>query len=41
MGNILDQIIETKRNEVKAAKKNRPLSELKAALRDTRPTRDF
>ncbi len=41
MGNILDQIIETKRGEVAAARKNRPLSELKAALRDTRPTRDF
>jgi len=41
VGNILDQIIETKGGEVAAAKRNRPLSELKAALRDTRPTRDF
>jgi len=41
VGNILDQIVETKRGEVATAKRRRPLSELKVALRDTRPTRDF
>lgn len=41
MGNILDQIVETKRGEVALAKAERSLSELKAALRDTPPTRSF
>lgn len=41
MGNILDRIVETKRGEVAVAKVRRPLSELKAALRDVAPPRNF
>lgn len=41
MGNILDQIVETKRAEVAAARRRRPLAELKSALADLPPPRDF
>ena len=41
MGNILDEIIETKRVEVAAAKVRRSLDEVRAAARDAAPPRDF
>lgn len=41
MSTILDQIIETKREEVEAARTARPLDTLKAAMRDLPPPRDF
>lgn len=41
MGNILDQIVETKRAEVAAARVRRPLRDLKKAIHDADPPRDF
>jgi indole-3-glycerol phosphate synthase len=41
VGNILDQIVETKRGEVAAAKAQRPLADLKHAIRDVTPPRNF
>ncbi len=41
MGTILDEIVETKRREVARARSGRGLAELKAAVRDVAPTRDF
>ncbi len=41
MGTILDKIIAAKRQQVDAAKQQRPLSELRAALADAPPVRPF
>ncbi len=41
MANILDEIAQAKREEVEAAKASRPLRDLKSAIRDTGPARDF
>ncbi|GMU20443.1 MAG: indole-3-glycerol phosphate synthase [Phycisphaerae bacterium] len=41
MANILDQIVETKRGELRAAMARRPLADLKAAVRDLPPPRGF
>ncbi len=41
MGSILEKILKTKRAEVEAAKAARPESEIRAALRDAPPVRDF
>lgn len=41
MGNILDEIVQAKRQEVGQAKLARPLQELRAAAVDTPPPRDF
>jgi len=38
---ILDKIVATKRQEIAAARQSRPESELRAALRDAPPIRDF
>jgi indole-3-glycerol phosphate synthase len=38
---ILDHILETKRNEVAAAKQRRPITELQAAIARAAPPRDF
>lgn len=41
MGNILDDIVRTKRAEVETARRRRPPAELKAAIADLPPARDF
>lgn len=41
MFTILDKIVDAKRDEIAAAKAARPKSELRAALADTPPVRDF
>jgi indole-3-glycerol phosphate synthase len=41
MPTILDRIVETKRQEIAAAKARRPEAELRAALADAPPPRDF
>jgi len=41
VGNILDQIIETKRGEVAEAKSRRSVTRLKKVIRDSAPPRDF
>jgi len=41
MATILDKIVHTKRGEIAAAKSERPESELRAALADAPPVRDF
>ncbi len=41
MGNILDDILQTKRGEVARARARRPLHELRASLKDAPPPRDF
>jgi indole-3-glycerol phosphate synthase len=41
VGNILEQIIATKRAEVQAARARRPLEELRGAVRDLPPARDL
>jgi indole-3-glycerol phosphate synthase len=41
MTNILDKIVATKRQEVAEAKRQRPAAELRAALADAPPVRDF
>lgn len=41
MATVLDKIVATKRDELTAAKTRRPLSELRAAVADAPPIRDF
>lgn len=41
MSNILERIVATKRQEIAAAREERPESELRAALLDAPPVRDF
>jgi indole-3-glycerol phosphate synthase len=41
MATILDKIVDTKQKEVEQAKATRPISELRAALKDAMPVRDF
>jgi indole-3-glycerol phosphate synthase len=41
LANILEQIVQTKRGELAAARKLRPLPELQAIARDAAPPRDF
>lgn len=41
MGNILDQIVATKRLEVSAARARTPLADVQSAARDAAPPRDF
>lgn len=41
MANVLDRIVDYKRGEIAVAVERRPLSELKAALQDAPPIRDF
>jgi len=41
MSTILDKIVATKREEIRQAQETRPAGELRAALRDAPPVRDF
>ncbi len=41
MASILEKIVQTKRQEIEAAKASRPERELRSAVADTPPTRDF
>jgi indole-3-glycerol phosphate synthase len=41
MATVLDRIVETKKREIAAAKSARPEHELRAALADAPPLRDF
>ena len=41
MSNILDKIVATKREEIRSAKRRRPEAELRAAIADAPPPRDF
>ncbi len=38
---ILDRIVETKRNEVAASKRRRPLAQIRAEIEQAQPPRDF